>query len=118
MKIYRTFFRAKQVGEKEREISICLRNCSQGSCSYIDLPQFPSNLNKRLTPLMLTLNQRLRSPQDAYGTSGLKSSIKLRKIKSAITKAPKVCALIFNNHLQYTEMIYLLIFSIIICFEF
>ena len=26
---------------KEREISICQRNCSQGSCSYFDLPQVP-----------------------------------------------------------------------------
>ena len=39
IEISRSFLRAKQVGKKEREISIFCRNCSQGSDSYFDFPR-------------------------------------------------------------------------------
>ena len=49
IEISRTFLRAKQVevGRKAREISICHKNCSKGSCSYFDFPLVIGNLTQR-----------------------------------------------------------------------
>ena len=43
----------KTGGRKERDISICLRNCSQGSCSYFGLPLVYKVQNKIRHPLYL-----------------------------------------------------------------
>ena len=48
------FFPCETSGRKAREISICCRNCSQGSCSYFE---FPLNISIQMMQTTLSSNK-------------------------------------------------------------